>query len=157
MAATEYLAKLRNGEAIKELRYRYGRSIDSRSWDEFLDLFTDDATCNYVGLGSFTGHEELRELAEDYIESNYEYTCHLFHHPILEVDGDEATGSWLLEALLAHHDGTFEWRQGRYTDDYRRVDGEWKFAGVSLESEAVHEQEFDLVDHEAYSRVPLVR
>ena len=51
MAAAEYVAKLHDREAIKELRYRYGRSIDSRSWDEFLDLFTD-----YVG--GFTGRED---------------------------------------------------------------------------------------------------
>jgi len=32
----------------------------------------------------------------------------LFHHSILEADDDKATRSWLLEALLAHHDGIFE-------------------------------------------------
>lgn len=157
MDATEYVAELRDREALKELRYRYGRSIDAQSWDEFLALFTDDATCTYVGLGSFTGRDELRELAEDFIEANYEYTCHLFHHPILAVDSDTARGSWLLEALLAHHDGTFEWRQGRFTDEYRRVADEWRFAELTLESEAVQEREFDLVEHDAYGRIPRVR
>lgn len=157
MDATEYVAELRDREAIKELRYRYGRAIDARDWEAFLELFTDEATCTYTGLGSFNGREELRELAEDFIAANYEYTCHLFHHPILEVDGDTAVGSWLLEVLLAHHDGTFEWRQGRYTDEYRRVGDEWKFDELVLETGAVHQREFDFVEDDAFGRIPRIR
>lgn len=157
MVTSKMMLEMHDREALKELRYRYGRRIDTQSWQAFLDLFTDDATCQFAGIGSFTGRSELRQLVEDYIESNYEYTCHLFHHPIIDLDGDTATGSWLLEGLLAHHDGTFEWRQGRYEDRYRRVGDAWKFTDISLDSQAIHEGEFDLIDHEAYGRIPRIR
>lgn len=61
-------------------------------WEEFPDLFAPEPTCTYVGLGTFTGDDELRELADDYFESSYEFTRHEFSQPILKVDGG-ATGS----------------------------------------------------------------
>jgi len=97
----------------------------------------------------------LRELAEDYIESSYEFTRHEFSQPILKIDGDEATGSWLLRVALAHPDGTFEWRVGRDEDEYRRIDSCWKFQLMTMESDSVRRGEF--VDHEAFERIPRIR
>jgi hypothetical protein len=104
------------------------------SWEEFPDLFAPEATCIYVGLGTFRGDDELRELAETYFESSYEYIRHEFSQL---VDGHEATGSLLLPVALDHHDGTFEWRFGRDEDEYRRIDGRWKFQRMTMESDSV--------------------
>jgi hypothetical protein len=148
--------RLEDREAIKELKYEYGRCIDHRRWDGLVDLFAADATCTYEGIGTFEGHDELRELADEFIAENFVYSCHTFHHPSIHVDDASATGTWLLEALMAYHDGRIEWRQGRYEERYRLVDGEWRFDAITLRSEAQGYREYELIDHEAYGSIPRI-
>lgn len=157
MTLEHRVTQLEHREAIKELRYNYGRCIDHQRFDEFIDLFTTDATCTYAGVGAFEGHNELRELADDFIAANFVYSCHLFHHPTIDIDGDTGTGTWLLEAMMAYDDGRMEWRQGRYEDTYRLVDGEWKFSSITLHSEAQGYNEYELIDHEAYGTIPRIK
>jgi len=57
---------------------------------------------------------------------------------------------------MAYDDGRMEWRQGRYEDTYRLVDGEWKFSSITLKSEAQGFEEYELVDHDAYGRIPRI-
>lgn len=156
MSLEQRVRQLEHRVRIKQLRYEYGVCIDHQRFDDFVDLFTADATCTYEGVGSFEGHDELRELATDFIAANFEYSCHLFHHPRIEIADDTGTGTWLLEALMAYDDGRVEWRQGRYADTYRRVDGEWKFSSITLESEAQGYREYEMVDHDAYGTVPRI-
>lgn len=156
MSLEQRVQELEHREAIKQLRYEYGRCIDTKQWDEFIDLFTTDVTCSYIGIGEFEGHEELRELTNDILEENFEYSCHYFHHPTIEIDGETGNGTWLLEALMAYPDGQIEWRQGRYEDTYRLVDGEWKFSAITLESEAQGYDDYEMIDHESYGRIPRI-
>lgn len=156
MDLEQRVQRLEHREAIKQLRYEYGLYIDQQRFDEFVDLFTTDATCTYQGVGTFEGHDGLRELADEFIGPNFVYSCHFFHHPTIELDGDTATGTWLLEALMAYPDGRMEWRQGRYEDAYRLVDGQWKFSSITLKSEAQGFEEYELVDHDAYGEIPRI-
>ena len=156
MCLEQRVQRLEHREKLKELRYDYGICIDHQRFDDFVALFTADATCTYEGVGTFEGHDDLRELAEDFIAANFEYSCHYSHHPRLDIDGDTATGTWLLEALMAYDDGRMEWRQGRYEDTYRLVDGEWKFSSITLRSEAQGYDDYEMVDHEAYGRIPRI-
>jgi len=56
------------------------------------------------------------------------------HHmlaPIIEVEGDDATGTWYL--LVNQTDRTPQgevpvWIQDKYENEYVRVGGEWKFS-----------------------------
>jgi hypothetical protein len=114
-------------EEIKELKHRYGSCLDRRQWDEFVELFTDDVSLEYSreGLDSFEGRDELDGFIET-VESQRDFMAHMFHNPIIEVHGDEAEGQWYFEAALTDTGGTALWAQGRYDDQYRRVDGDWK-------------------------------
>jgi len=93
MSLEQRVQQLEHREAIKQLRYEYGLYIDKQRFDEFVDLFTTDAICTYAGVGTFEGHDGLRELAGEFIGPNFVYSCHLFHHPTIEIDGDTATGT----------------------------------------------------------------
>ncbi|MFP8890441.1 nuclear transport factor 2 family protein [Natrialbaceae archaeon A-CW2] len=147
---------LHDREQLKMLRHQYARYIDTREWNAFKELFVEDAQCTYQGLGTFDGHEGILTLIEEYVAPAFEYSCHLLHNPILEVSAETATGEWTLEALMAYDDGRFEWRQGQYSDEYVKTEDGWKFASVSLDSQAQQFWSYDMVDHESYGRIPRV-
>ena len=46
----------------------------------------------------------------------------------VEIEGDRATGSWLIHEAIVDRDGTERARVGRYDDEYRRTNDGWKFA-----------------------------
>jgi uncharacterized protein (TIGR02246 family) len=46
----------------------------------------------------------------------------------VEIDGDRATGTWLIHEAIVDRDGSERARVGRYDDQYRRTREGWKFA-----------------------------
>ena len=57
------------------------------------------------------------------------FCIHMVHSPIIEVNGDRATGRWYYEAPVTNAgDGKAEWMVGIYNEEYVRENGEWKFA-----------------------------
>ncbi|MBF6210331.1 nuclear transport factor 2 family protein [Nocardia puris] len=121
-------------EAIRQLKYRYFRTLDLKAWTEFADTLTEDAIGRYGtralgeplvldGRAAITAF--LREnLGPDVI------TVHIANHPEITVDGDTATGSWAFEdTVLATAYGVEIRGAGYYTDRYRREDdGVWRIA-----------------------------
>ena len=82
-------------EAIKQLKYRYLRTLDLKRWDEFAECFVPEATGDYDGLA----FEDRSSLVE-YMRANLGeglITMHHVHHPEIAVDGELATGRWYLE------------------------------------------------------------
>jgi len=41
------IRRLEDIEAIRRLKYKYFRCLDSKLWDEFAECFTEDATTSY--------------------------------------------------------------------------------------------------------------
>jgi ketosteroid isomerase-like protein len=116
--------------AIERLKYEYARRMDDDEWDDLLELFTEDVTFELEGWGTHEGRAELAAFIEETLSGAFEYTAHVMHHPMIDLDGDTAHGEWYLEIHYARPDGVAGWRQGRYVDEYRKVDGEWLFSSV---------------------------
>jgi hypothetical protein len=77
---------------LMDLMVRYSHAVDTRSWDDFDDIFTVDAVIDYSAFGGSVG-----TVAEtkDYLASvmpGFVGFQHLVSNPILEIDGDGATG-----------------------------------------------------------------
>ena len=55
----------RDVEAIKQLKYRYLRTLDLKQWDDFAECFVPEATGDYAGLAfgdrDFVGRLHARE------------------------------------------------------------------------------------------------
>jgi hypothetical protein len=82
-------------ERIKQLKYRYLRTLDLKLWDEFTECFVPEVTGDYAGLVF-----ENRDALVGYMRENLGeglISMHHAHHPEITVDGDEATGRWYLE------------------------------------------------------------
>ncbi|MFB6142197.1 MAG: nuclear transport factor 2 family protein [Halorientalis sp.] len=129
MSVEQRLERLESREEIKELRAEYCYCVDDTDGEAFAALFTEDATLDFGSAGTYTGHEELREFVDSVVPEHYEFIVHMVHNPVIDVDGDTATGRWYFEAPCTSG-GTDMWIQGVYDEAYERVDGAWRFADV---------------------------
>ena len=85
-------------EAIRQLKYRYFRYLDTKRFADLGELLTDDVTTAYDGGNlSQRGRGEVVAFLEQSIGDGAIITMHNGHHPEIDVSGDEATGIWYLE------------------------------------------------------------
>jgi len=126
-------------EELRRLKYRYFRTLDLKLWDDFATTLTDDVQGRY---GTKVYGESLaldgREAVVDFMRSKLSddiLTVHIAQHPELEVDGDEATGSWAFEdTVIVPSFKVLIRGAGYYTDRYRRdSDGRWRIAATSYD------------------------
>jgi hypothetical protein len=126
-------------EAIRQLKYRYFRTLDLKQWEEFGDCLAEDVVARYgtQAMGEPL-HFDSRAQVVDYMSSNLGtgiVTMHIASHPEIQVDGDTATGSWGFEDTVIVPDFKVQIRgAGYYRDDYRKdADGTWRIAGTRYE------------------------
>ena len=118
-------------EQIKRLKYKYLRCLDQKLWDDLADVLTEDAVAAYSGGAySFDGREEILTFLRDSMGAENFLSSHRCHHPEIDVTGpDTATGVWALDDVVVMLEWDLTVRGSAfYTDEYRKVDGEWKIA-----------------------------
>jgi len=124
-------------EAIKKLKYRYGESadelVDSGNFEPFLSCFTGDIFWDGESFGESKGIEELRRVFET-ITGTLDYCFHFFTQPTIEVNGDEATGHWLILAFYTESTGRDTVLVGEEYDNYRRTEGKWLISEMRLKT-----------------------
>ncbi len=124
-------------EEIKRLKAKYcyfaDRCIggDPKAPTEFMALFADDARGEWTGLGVFEGKQQLLGFASEGIRQVEQYAQHMVHSPLIELDGDSATGKWYFEAAVTlAPTGGAAWAAGWYDEKYARINGEWLFSEI---------------------------
>jgi len=75
---------------IQELLVRYSHAVDTRDWDAFERVFTDDAVIDYTEMGGPRGGvKETRAFLEKAMPMFSSFQ-HMVSNTVLELDGDEA-------------------------------------------------------------------
>jgi hypothetical protein len=126
-------------EELRRLKYRYLRCVDLKRWDELGDTLTADATADYgtpvYGRPlSMAGRAEIVAFMRDNLGPSIT-TVHFASQPEIDVDGDEATGTWAFEdiVIVAEHRLVIQ-GAAFYEDRYRREDdGVWRIAHTGYE------------------------
>ena len=116
---------------LRELKYRYLRTLDLKQWDDFADTLTADVQATYGARLSFDGRDAVVDYMRSSLPSSI-ITVHQCHHPELAVDGDTATGTWYLEdkVIITEHRMLLT-GAAFYEDTYRReADGAWRISGT---------------------------
>ncbi len=118
-------------EAIKQLKYRYLRTLDLKLWDEFTECFVPEVTGDYAGL-LFADRDALVGYMRENLGPGL-ITMHHAHHPEITVggsgDSDQATGLWYLEDKVIVPDFAFVLEGAAfYSDRYVRTSEGWRVA-----------------------------
>ncbi|MFH1350336.1 MAG: nuclear transport factor 2 family protein [Pseudomonadota bacterium] len=119
-------------EEIKKLKARYFRFLDKKLWNEWADLFTEDATLQYGPKPKETlkGREQI--LTQGRIILGDAKTVHHGHMPEIELTSDTtATGIWAMFDYVQLPARTFK-GYGHYEEEYVKEDGRWKIKSLRL-------------------------
>ena len=77
---------------ISALLYRYARAVDSKDWELYRSVFTEDAHIDYSSAGAVVGS---RDEVVDWFAANFGVIPWSMHYitniEILDGDGDTAT------------------------------------------------------------------
>jgi uncharacterized protein (TIGR02246 family) len=117
-------------EAIKQLKARYMRTVDTKDWEGFRAVFTKDAVWDmrHSGAELVTGADAIIAynqvgLADDMI------SIHQGHMPEIQLTSPTtAKGIWSSEHMHRWPDGSELHGYGFYHETYVKTDGEWRIA-----------------------------
>jgi hypothetical protein len=122
-------------EAIRQLKARYFRLMDTKDWDGMRQVFTDDVVIDTSEAGGdvVSGADKfmtfLREALGDAV------TVHHGHMPEIDITSDTtATGIWALNDIIVWPTGIRLDGYGHYHETYEKVDGEWRRFGDGASS-----------------------
>jgi|SRR5579863_3791981 len=138
------LAHLAEIEAIRQLKARYFRYLDTKNWVEWRKVFTDDVeirvdvTVDKDGQGGW--HPEHPKGGDAFVAHISEFlkppfmTVHHGHtHEITITGPNTATGIWAMEDIVSPTPEQTIWGYGHYHERYRKeTDGAWRIAGFHL-------------------------
>jgi ketosteroid isomerase-like protein len=136
MSLEERIRIIEDREEISRMRVKYTLFNDG-GWngmpthhdiDGLMEMFAPDAIWDgspYTPRAE--GHDNIRQLMIDFQATPF--VIHNVMNPIIDVDGDTATGNWHA-IIVASHGGEALWVFGNYEEEYVRLDGRWKFKNV---------------------------
>ena len=108
-ALEKELQKMKDIEAIKELKGKYFRCLDGKMWDELETTLSPNIVTSYSN-GKLVFHSP-KEVT-DYLKSTMpkeEISMHMGHTPEITIDSETtATGRWYLEDKLIFTDGKYK-------------------------------------------------
>ena len=119
-------------EAIRQLKARYFRLIDTKQWDALADVFTEDFEGEFEGphpTVRVTGRDRMVESVRRSLADVV--TVHHGHMPELALLGSgTARGVWAMVDIVKLGDGFTGY--GHYHDEYRKEEGQWRVSRSRL-------------------------
>ena len=140
-------------EAIKAVKYRYLRAVDTRDWDLLASTLTEDATAAYSsGKLSYEGRDAIIKFLSESMPEKDMLTSHKVHQPEIELTGPAtATARWALEDVVIILSAGLTLRGAAYYEDkMRKVDGQWRIAHTGyrrLYEETAPRKDEHITDH----------
>ena len=126
------LDRLLEIEEIRQLRVLYSHYFDGKQLGGLVDLFTDDAVCEFVPDygGDWVGKPQIRENYAKYLASEgpeFGVMHAVTNHNVRLVDATTAHGrSYLLDLRTTEGVENPLILFGVYDDLYKKVGGAWK-------------------------------
>lgn len=136
MTLEERIVRLEDIEAIKQLKARYCEASDDiGNGTKVAELFVED--------GVWDGGESMRAEGKAAIKQAFDAAGHVLKfsqhnvmNPIIEIDGDNATGIWQLLGLIDFTDQEqSRLLSVRYEEEYVKLNGVWKYKRLAGQSQ----------------------
>ncbi|MFB4297640.1 nuclear transport factor 2 family protein [Actinomadura sp. NTSP31] len=120
-------------EAIKQLKARYCRTMDTKDWDAMRRVFTDDVVVDTTGSGGgvVTGADAFMAFLEETLAG--QVTVHHCHTPEITLTSPStAAGIWAMEDRIQWADGGELVGFGHYHETYEKAGGAWRIRTSTL-------------------------
>jgi uncharacterized protein (TIGR02246 family) len=120
-------------EAIKQLKARYFRTMDTKDWAGMRQVFADDVVMDTSEAGGnvVTGADEFLAFLQPTLQDAV--TVHQGHMPEIALTSDTtATGIWALHDKIQWPDGSELDGYGHYHETYEKTDGAWRIKSSKL-------------------------
>jgi SnoaL-like domain len=132
------IQRLLDLEAIKQLKAKYFLYMDTKEWEAWRQLFTEDL----VVEGTNQPPDANRDTFIDGVRASLAnvQSCHHGHMPVIELTSETtARGVWAMYDDLRFPE-KHPWNEGyprrvgygHYEEEYRKVDGEWRISFMRL-------------------------
>jgi hypothetical protein len=131
------LQRLLDIEAIKQLKARYFRFLDTKQWDDWGMVFTEDVVME-VPEAAMVNNGRAEVVGNVGAALTGATTTHHGHMPEIDITGpDTARGTWAMFDYVEWPaaDGSRVGLQGygHYHEEYRRDGDAWRIAKTRLE------------------------
>jgi uncharacterized protein (TIGR02246 family) len=120
-------------EAIRQLKARYFRTMDTKDWAGMRAVFIDDVVMDTSesGGGVITGADEFMAFLSETLADVV--TVHHGHMPEIEITSPTtATGIWAMEDMLRWPNGMELHGYGHYHETYVKTGAGWRIASTTL-------------------------
>jgi hypothetical protein len=120
-------------EAIKQLKARYFRTMDTKDWPAMRRVFAGDVVIDTTasGGGVVTGADAFIAFLQETLEGAV--TVHHGHMPEINLTSTTtATGIWALQDVIMWPDGNRLHGYGHYHETYELVASEWQITSSTL-------------------------
>jgi ketosteroid isomerase-like protein len=129
------IAALEARDAVERMHAVYLRELGDRNFDALETYFTDDATIDMRFHGAKQGRAAIGEHFSHMVNTPLQGASYFVTSPVIQVDGDTATGVWTWHRLHSTAQVVGEtitnwgvWEEGRYDCEYALgADGVWRF------------------------------
>lgn len=130
------IRRIEDFQEIKNLQAKYSFLIDTSQIDDLVELFASEFVWE-VGFEK-TAKVSTKSDLFDLLKKADKGNSMMIHQPItpyIELDGDNAKGTWYLFGMVTSVTSQGEdakWVQGKYNNTYIREDGEWKISCLNF-------------------------
>lgn len=118
-------------EAIQKMTYEYFDCLTLGKTDRLIDFFAQDCAF-HIPRGRIVGRENVEDYLSELCGWHTGAESNFLIHPIIEVNGDEARGHWLIYFINTYYltaQPLFV-TASMYDNLYIRETGSWKFKEI---------------------------
>jgi len=119
-------------EAIKNLKARYFRLLDTQQWEQWAEVFSPDVEADFrEGPGeTVQGRDAVVKMVSSVLREAK--TIHHGHMPEIEIlDPKRAKGIWAMFDIVEHPAFSLQ-GYGHYIEEYTKEDGQWRICKIKL-------------------------
>lgn len=134
----DLLRQLHDIETIKQLKARYFRTLDTKDWDGWAQVFAKDAVMEVPEADVVQhGRDDIVSFVSAALATAT--TVHQGHMPEINITGpDTARGIWAMFDYVEWPPSDSGDRSGltgfgHYIEEYVREDGEWRIARTRID------------------------
>ncbi|CAI7631222.1 unnamed protein product [Penicillium pancosmium] len=154
LSAMDRIQHIEDELAIRDLVARFANACSPPDYKSFAKLLVPDNNRKPSWILSFpfsmsaTGVNEIVDMVKGLLESR-DFFAQMLHSGVIEIDGDCATGRWIMHEIGKRPGESYYNNFAIYEDVMRKIDGSWFFSQreykyMFLDSSSFEGQAFSL-------------